>query len=88
MKPWTVRIMDRSFLHQKKLSITDIDVYLGDLYILDYFSGLIRFDISKQQSILIVGRYRTDSGFTSFGVYSSNLVNQFLLVMAHNHTIL
>jgi len=88
MKPWTVRVMDRSFLGQDKLSITDFEVYLGDVYILDYFSGVIKFDISKQQSIIVVGRYRTDSGFTRLGVYSSNLDNEFLLVLAHNHTIL
>ena len=37
---------------------------------------------------MIVGRYRSDSGFTKFGVFSSNLDNEFLLVFAHNHTIL
>ena len=55
---------------------------------MDYHTGLIKFDISKQQSIVIVGRYRSDSGFTKFGVFSSNLDNEFLLVFAHNHTIL
>ena len=75
MKPWTVRVMDRSFLHQDKLSITDFEVYLGDVYLLDYFTGVIKFDISKQQSIVIVGRYRSDSGFTKLGVYSNNMDN-------------
>ena len=67
--------MDRSFLHQDKLSITDFEVYLGDVYLLDYFTGVIKFDISKQQSIVIVGRYRSDSGFTKLGVYSNNMDN-------------
>lgn len=88
MKPWTVRVMDRSFLHQNRLAITDFEVYLGDIYVLDYHTGLIKFDISKQQSIVVVGRYRSDSGFTRFGVFSSNLDNEFLLVFAHNHTII
>lgn len=88
MKPWTIRVMDRSFLHQDKLTITDFEVYLGDIYILDYFSGVIKFDISRQQTIIVVGRYRTDSGYTKMGVYSSNLDNEFLLVLAHNHTIM
>ena len=87
MKPWTIRVMDRSFLGQDKLSITDFEVYLGNIYILDYFSGVIQFDISPQQSILITGRYRTDSGFTKLGVYSNNLDNEFLLVLAHDHAI-
>lgn len=88
MKPWTIRVMDRSFLHQDKLSITDFEVYLGDIYILDYFSGVIKFDISPQQTIVIVGRYRTDSGYTKLGVYSNNLDNEFLFVLAHNHSII
>jgi hypothetical protein len=88
MKPWTVRVLDRSFLHQDKLAITDFEVYLGDVYLLDYFSGVIKFDITKQQTIVVVGRYRTDSGFTRLGVYSNNMDNEFLLVLAHNHTIL
>lgn len=87
MKPWTIRVMDRSFLHQDKLSITDFEVYLGDIYILDYFSGVIKFDITPAQTIVITGRYRTDSGFTKLGVYSNNLDNEFLLVLAHDHAI-
>lgn len=75
LKPWTIRVMDRSFLHQDKLSIMDFDVYLGDIYILDYHSGVIRFDITTSQTIVITGRYRTDSGFRRMGVYSSNMVN-------------
>lgn len=88
MKPWTIKVMDRSFLHQDKLSITDFEVYLGDIYLLDYFSGVIKFDISPQQTIVIVGRYRTDSGYTKLGVYSNNLDNEFLFVLAHNHSII
>ena len=80
--------MDRSFLHQDSLSITDFEVYLGDIYILDYHSGVIRFDITPQQTILITGRYRTDSGYTKMGVYSNNLDNEFLIVLAHNHTVM
>jgi len=67
--------MDRSFLHQDKLSIMDFEVYLGDIYLLDYHSGVIKFDITPAQTIAIVGRYRTDSGFTKLGVYSNNLDN-------------
>ena len=67
--------MDRSFLLQQHLSITDFEVYLGDIYILDYHSGVIKFDINQQQTIVIVGRYRTDSGFTKMGIYSNNLDN-------------
>jgi hypothetical protein len=87
VKPWTIRVMDRSFLHQDKLSIMDFEVYLGDIYILDYHSGVIKFDITTSQTIVIAGRYRTDSGFTKMGVYSSNMVNEFLLVLAHDHAI-
>jgi hypothetical protein len=67
--------MDRSFLGLKRLSIMDFKLYLGDMYILDYHQGLLRFDITAAQQILIGGWYRTDSGFLRFGVYSSNLDN-------------
>jgi hypothetical protein len=83
MKPWTIRVMDRSLLHQDKLSIEDFKVYLGDIYVLDYHSGVIRFDITLSQQIVITGRYRTDSGFNKMGVYSNNLDNEFLLVLAN-----
>jgi hypothetical protein len=53
----------------------DFEVYLGDIYLLDYHSGVIKFDITPAQTIAIVGRYRTDSGFTKLGVYSNNLDN-------------
>jgi hypothetical protein len=46
---------------------------MGNLYLLDYHSGVIIFDITPNQNILITGRYRTDSGFRRFGVYSGNL---------------
>lgn len=79
--------MDRSFLHQDKLSIEDFKVYLGDIYILDYHSGVIQFDITPSQTIVITGRYRTDSGFRRLGVYSNNMDNEFLLVLANDHAI-
>lgn len=87
LKPWTIRIMDRSFLHQDKLSIEDFTIYLGDIYILDYHSGVIRFDITPAQVMIITGRYRTDSGYRRMGVYSNNLDNEFLLVLANDHAI-
>lgn len=87
LKPWTIRVMDRSFLYQSKLSIMDFEVYLGDIYILDYHSGVIKFDISTSQTIIIVGRYRTDSGFRKMGVYSNNMDNECILVLAHDHAI-
>jgi hypothetical protein len=49
---------------------------------------VIKFDISTAQTIVIVGRYRSDSGFTKLGVYSNNMDNEFLLVLAHDHAII
>lgn len=79
--------MDRSFLHQDKLSITDFKLYMGNMYLLDYHSGVIVFDITPNQNILITGRYRTDSGYMRLGVYSSNLDNEILFALATNHAI-
>ncbi len=81
-KPRTLKVMDRSYLHQAKLSITDFKLYMGNMYILDYHSGVIVFDITPAQHILIIGRYRTDSGFIRLGVFSSTLDNQVLFALA------
>lgn len=67
--------MDRSYIHQDKLSITDFKIYLGDIYILDYHSGVISFDITPSQNIVIKGRYRTESGYHRLGIYSNNMAN-------------
>ena len=87
LKPYILRVIDRSFLGQKQLSITDFKVYLGDMYILDYHQGLVRFDISPSQQIVITGRYRTDSGFLKFGVYSDDMNREFLLALANSHAV-
>ena len=79
--------MDRSFLLQDRLSIMDFKIYLGDMYILDYHTGVISFDITPSQSIVINGRYRTDSGYQRMGIYSSNLDNEVLLALANQHGI-
>lgn len=86
-RPWTIKVMDRSYLHQDKLSITDFKIYLGDIYILDYHSGVISFDITPSQNIIIKGRYRTNSGYRKLGVYSNNLDNEVLLALANDHGI-
>ena len=87
MKPYILRVLDRSFLGQTQLAITDFKVYLGDLYILDYHQGLIKFDITPSQQIVISGRYRTDSGFLKFGIYSDDLNHEFILALANSHAI-
>lgn len=87
MKPYILRVIDRSFLSLKKLSITDFKVYLGDLYLLDYHHGLIKFDITPSQQIVIVGKYETSVGFLKFGVYSDDLHREFLLALANNHAV-
>ena len=85
--PKTLKVMDRSFLFQDKLSMTDFKLYLGDMYILDYHSGVTRFDITPAQDILITGRYRTNSGYIRMGVFSNNLDNEVLLALATTHSI-
>lgn len=86
-KPWPIKLMDRSFLHQEKLSITDFKIYLGDMYILDWHTGVISFDITMSQNIVIKGRYRSSSGFSRLGVYTNNLDNEVLLALANDHGI-
>ena len=86
-RPWAIKVLDRSFLGQDALSITDFKEYLGDLYILDYHKGVISFDITPSQNIVIKGKYRTDSGFQKMGIYSNNLADEVLLALANEHGI-
>lgn len=86
-KPFVIKVIDRSFLDMPTFTIMDFKLYLGDMYLLDYHQGIIRMDITGAQHVLITGRYRTDSGFRRFGVYSNNLDNEFLLVLANRHAI-
>ena len=86
-RPWAIKVMDRSFIHQDKLSITDFRIYLGDMYILDWHTGVVSFDITPNQNIVIKGRYRTSSGYHKLGVYTNNLDNEVLLALANDHGI-
>lgn len=64
----------------------DIQMYLGDIYLLDHRKGLYRMDITIHQQIIITGRYEA-SGFTRFGVYSNNLDDAFEIALANSHSI-
>lgn len=86
-RPWTIKVMDRSLLLQDKLSIMDFKLYLGDMYILDYHNGVISFDLTAGQKIVINGRYRTDSGYHAMGIYSSSLDSEIILALANRHGI-
>jgi len=65
----------------------DFKIYLGDMYILDYHKGVISFDITPSQAIIIKGRYQTDSGYQRMAIYSNNLDNEVLLALANQHGI-
>lgn len=67
-----LRIVDRSFIHAKTLSISDIKVYMNDIYFIDYVNGLYRLDVLKNQHLLVRGRYNKE-GFYKFSTYSNNL---------------
>ena len=69
-----IRVVDRSFLHLKSLTIMDLKIYLGDIFFLDVLYGLYRLDIQKNQDIAITARYDKE-GFFKFGVYSDDLEN-------------
>ena len=69
-----IQLIDRSFIHEKSLSITDVKVYMNDIFFLDYLHGLYRLDMRKSQELAITGRYDKD-GFYKFSVYSDNLQN-------------
>ncbi len=70
--PWIVEVIDRSFLRAKTLSITDIQIYLGEIFILDKKMGLYRVYINSEEDLKFNGYYEI-KGFDRFSVYSSNL---------------
>lgn len=85
-RPWTLKVIDRTLLHQTELSITDFQMYLGDIYVLDNRRGLYRMDITVHQQIIITGRYQAE-GFTRFGVFSNNLDDAFEIALANSHSV-
>jgi hypothetical protein len=44
-----VSVIDRSFLRNSVLRISDIRVYLSEIYILDYAKGIHRVRINSQE---------------------------------------
>ena len=57
LQPWSLRVIDRSIIHKTELAITDFKMYLGDIYILDYWQGLYRIDITNHMQIIVLGHY-------------------------------
>jgi hypothetical protein len=60
---------------------------MGNMYVLDYHSGVFVLDITPNQNIVITGRYITASGYLRIGIYSSNLDNNVLFALANHHSI-
>lgn len=67
-----IRVVDRSYLGLPSLSISDFKVYLGDIFLLDYGSGLYRIDITAGQHLTIFGFLRAEE-FRRFSAYSDDL---------------
>lgn len=87
LKPRTLKVLDRSFLHQDGLAITDFKIYNGYIYMLDFLSGVTVFDFTAAQHITVDGRYRTDSGYISMGIYSGTLDSEIIFALANEHAI-
>lgn len=87
LKPRILKVVDRSFLGQDRLSIMDFKPYNGLIFMLDFHSGMTIFDISGSQHVLIDYRYRTDSGFIRMGLYNGHLDNQLIATFANEHGI-
>ena len=69
-----LNFVDRTFIHANTLSITDLKVYMDDIYFIDVINGLYRLDFQKNQQIRITGRY-DEEGFFKFSVFSNSLKN-------------
>lgn len=46
--PWIVEVIDRSFLNTNSLSISDVKIYLGEIFILDKLKGVYRVAINTE----------------------------------------
>ena len=88
MKPFTINIFDRSRLQQDKLSITDVKIYKDNIYILDYFSGLIQLDINDKNVFRLRGSYKIGTGFRNLGIYQNRYGSKELLAFADRNKII
>ena len=79
-------IVDRTYLNLKALRIMDAEIYLDDIFVLDYDTGLVRLDILASQRLAITGWYR-DRGFVRFGVYSDDYQDECIIALANKHTV-
>lgn len=48
LEPWVVGVIDRSFLGSLSLRVTDIRVYLSEIYVLDNSKGIYRVRINTE----------------------------------------
>ena len=69
-----------------KLNIADIKVYMGDVFVLDFYSGLYRLDILRGQLIAITGHYSGEK-YTHFSIYSDDLDEQLIFALSNNHAV-
>ena len=67
-----MRVVDRSYLSLNELAIMDFKTYLGDMFVLDYFRGAYRLDITHGQHVVITGHYEGEF-FRKMSVYSDDL---------------
>jgi hypothetical protein len=88
MKPFTISIFDRSRLQQDKLSITDVKIYKDNIYILDYFSGLIQLDINDKNVFRLRESYKIGTGFCNLGIYQNRYGSKELLAFADRNKII
>lgn len=84
--PEILRVFDRSQLSLKQLNIADIHIYLGDIFILDYYTGLYRLDILRGQMIEVTGHYPAEH-YNKFSLYSDDLDAQLLIALSNDHAI-
>lgn len=81
-----LRVIDRTFMHVRTLEITEVKIYLGDIFLLDYLFGLYRLDVMQNQDVRITGRYDKE-GFYRFGIYSDDLENELIIALSNSHAV-
>jgi hypothetical protein len=63
-----------------------VQVYLGDIFLLDPIHGLFRLDVLGNCEVTVTGRYIKE-GFTRFGVYIDDLEDKLLVALANAHAV-
>ena len=83
---WVLGVIDRTFLGVKKLRIMDVQVLLGNIYVLDEVNGVFRVRITGSEDLELEGKYE-GRGFARMGLFAPNQDEELTIVLANDHAV-